>query len=91
MATTRPEAGAGFKQLWGQVSWISERFPVSKMALLDADTKAAWRYQEELPANAKNLDTVRQLLESYSNIPSDQVVAHITAVVCFSCQPASPL
>ncbi|EFX01669.1 hypothetical protein CMQ_8135 [Grosmannia clavigera kw1407] len=44
------------------------------------DPQAAWRYAKELPADAKGLEKAWKLLETYSDIPSDQVAAHITAV-----------
>lgn len=45
------------------------------------DLNAAWRYEKELPADGEDLEMAWKLLETYSDIPPDQVAEHITAIV----------
>ena len=40
--------------------------------------KSHW-YSEDLP---KLSDSTRQLLEEYSKVPSNEVVPHVSAIVC---------
>ena len=55
----------------------------------DSDTQSVLRYNEEIQ---EDITPAQKLLEEYSKVPPDQVVAHIHAVVCLptECLSFSP-